>query len=88
MNEDTYKMLRHHLEDMDRKKDHSNYQTFSDVIDALVGLRDMFNQEEPFGDKHSLGISTKQYLTEENTIQGWIDICSEFCDILERKEYD
>tara|TARA_Y100000361_G_C11033814_1_gene276239 strand:+ start:36 stop:233 length:198 start_codon:yes stop_codon:yes gene_type:complete len=57
----------------------SKYQTFSDAIDALVGLRDMFQQGEPFG-KH-----TPPYLTEENTIQGWIDICSEFCDILERK---
>tara|TARA_Y100001973_G_C5030864_1_gene247971 strand:- start:377 stop:556 length:180 start_codon:yes stop_codon:yes gene_type:complete len=55
------------------------WKTFDDAIDALVGLRDMFNQGEPFG-----GILRKQYLTEENTIQGWIDICSEFCDILER----
>jgi len=49
------------------------WKTFDDAISALVGMRDMIQNHFP---------TYLPLLTEENTIQGWIDVCSEICEVL------
>ncbi len=58
---------------------HRQCKTFDDAIDALVGVRDII--QNPIGLK--LQTYVNALLTEENTIQGWIDVC---CEILEAME--
>ena len=52
-----------------------DWKTFDDAISALVGVRDFLTEMK----KEYL----KPLLTEENTIQGWIDVCCEICEVLE-----
>ena len=54
-----------------------DWKTFDDAVDALVGVRDILIRME----KEHL----KPLLTEENTIQGWIDICCDICEAMENE---
>ena len=53
------------------------HQTFNDGINALVGIRDFLTRME--------NEYLKSLLTEENTIQGWIDVCCEICEVMDNE---
>ena len=56
------------------------WKTFDDAIDALVGVRDIIQNHYRRGLKLQIYLPL---LTEENTIQGWIDVCGEICEVIE-----
>jgi len=53
-----------------------DWKTFDVAISALVGVRDFLTYHA----EH-----LKPLLTEENTIQGWIDVCCDICEAMENE---